>query len=36
MEDYETENKTRLDTSYEWQKMSAASISTSSRYQVSR
>ena len=30
VEDYEIENKTRVDTEYKWEKMSAAS--TSSRY----
>ena len=32
VEDYETENKTLVDTEYEWEKMAAASTSTSSRY----
>ena len=32
VEDYEIENKTRVDTEYEWEKMAAVSTSTSSRY----
>ena len=32
VEDYEIENKTRVDTEYEWEKMAAASTSTLSRY----
>ena len=32
VEDYEIENKTRINTDYEWEKMPAASTSTSSRY----
>ena len=32
VEDYEIENKTRVDTEYEWEKMAAALTSTSSRY----
>ena len=30
--DYEIENKTRVDTEYEWEKIAAVSTSTSSRY----
>ena len=36
VEDYETENKTRVDTEYEREKMAVGSILTSSRYQVTR
>ena len=32
VEDYEIENKTRVNTEYEWEKTTAASTSTSSRY----
>ena len=32
VEDYEIENKTRVDTEYALEKMAAASTSTSSRY----
>ena len=32
VEDYEIENKTRVDTEYEREKMAPASTSTSSRY----
>ena len=32
VEDYEIDNKTRVDTEYEWEKMAAASTSTSSHY----
>ena len=32
LEDYEIENKIRIDTKYEWENMVAASTSTSSRY----
>ena len=34
--DYEAVNKTHVDIKYEWEKMAAASISTSSRYQIPR
>ena len=34
VEDYETQNKMRVDTEYEREKMAAASILISSRYQV--
>ena len=36
VEDYEIENKTRIDTEYEREKMMAASTSTSSRYEIPR
>ena len=32
IEDYEIENKTRVNTEYKWEKMAAALTSTSSRY----
>ena len=32
VEDYEIENKTRVDTEYKWEKMAAVSTSTSSHY----
>ena len=32
VEDYDIENKTHVDTEYEWEKMAAASTSTSSCY----
>ena len=34
VEDYETKNKTCVDTKYEWEKMAEASILISSHYQV--
>ena len=34
VEDYKTENKTLVDTGYEWEKMAAALISTWSHYQI--
>ena len=36
VDDYEAVNKTRVDIKYEGEKMAAASISTSSRYQIPR
>ena len=35
-EDYETANKMRIDTEYEWDKMAAVLISTSSYCQILR
>ena len=32
LEDYEIENKIRINTEYEWENMAAALTSTSSRY----
>ena len=34
VEDYKTNIKMRVDTDYAWKKMAAASISTSSHYQI--
>ena len=34
VQDYKTENKMHVDTQYEWEKMVAALILTTSHYQV--